>query len=337
MSEPLVCVHCLTYNHGDFIEDALKGFVMQQTSFPFIVVVVDDCSTDNTVSIIKKYEAKYPSIIKPFYLEENYFSQKKSKAPLFMQYDRKAKYIAMCEGDDYWIDPYKLQKQVCFLENNQEYGLCYTDYNEYNHEAKTIKEALFKNGKYRPSSFEDILFDCSYIAPMSWVYKKSVFEALDYKVFTDGTLSYALAFYKQSKVFFLPEVTCVYRSHSGSMSNPSSDLGYFRQYKGVFETQLYFADKYHIDNRLLSLIKSSNYVRLLPLAIKANQEQFINEAVSYFDSICVDTSELLKLCNMYLRSQTDCRNARNSRAYRLGRALLFPFNLCRRFIKSILT
>ena len=108
----MVCIHCTTYNHQAFLEDALKGFVMQQTTFPFVAVVIDDCSTDNTAQILRKYESEYPEIIKAVYLKENYYSQHKPKKPFFEPFDRDATYIALCEGDDYWTDPLKLQKQV---------------------------------------------------------------------------------------------------------------------------------------------------------------------------------------------------------------------------------
>ena len=119
-----VCVHCPTYNHSLYIEDCLSGFIMQKTTFPFCVVIVDDASADGNQEIIKQYAEKYPDIIKPVLLLENHFSQKKSKRPYYSSYDEQSKYVAMCEGDDYWTDPLKLQKQVDFLEANPEYSMC---------------------------------------------------------------------------------------------------------------------------------------------------------------------------------------------------------------------
>ena len=112
----MVCVHCMTYNHECFLEDALKGFVMQKTSFPFIIIVIDDCSTDRTAEVLRKYEILYPELIKAFYLFENHYSQKKTKRPYLDPYDNRSKYIALCEGDDYWTDPLKLQKQIDYME-----------------------------------------------------------------------------------------------------------------------------------------------------------------------------------------------------------------------------
>lgn len=123
--EITVCIHCMTYNHEKYLADALEGFVMQKTTFPFVAVVIDDCSTDGTADVLREYEKKYPDIIKAVYLQENYYSQHKTKQPFLEPWDRKAKYIALCEGDDYWTDPLKLQKQVNFLEMNAEYSMCF--------------------------------------------------------------------------------------------------------------------------------------------------------------------------------------------------------------------
>lgn len=120
----MVSVICNTYNHGPYVRDALEGFVMQQTSFPFEVLVHDDASTDNTADIIREYEAKYPEIIKPIYQTENQYSQKVRIDRTFQIPRITGKYVAVCEGDDYWTDPMKLQKQVDFLESHPDYSLC---------------------------------------------------------------------------------------------------------------------------------------------------------------------------------------------------------------------
>lgn len=121
-----VVIKCFTYNHEHFIEDTLKGFVNQKTNFPFCALVVDDCSTDSTVSIIRQYEEKYPDIIKGIYLRENYYSQKKKKYPLLEPWFKRSEYVAFCEGDDYWTDDLKLQKQVDILDADKNVGFTYS-------------------------------------------------------------------------------------------------------------------------------------------------------------------------------------------------------------------
>lgn len=98
---PFVFVRCLTYNHEKYIEDALKGFVMQKTDFPFLAVVIDDCSTDGAADIVRRYEAQYPDIIKGIYLPHNFRSRREDKRPYYQEYIDKATYWAECEGDDY--------------------------------------------------------------------------------------------------------------------------------------------------------------------------------------------------------------------------------------------
>lgn len=111
-----VLVLVLTYNHKLYIEDALKSVLMQQTNFPFASVVFDDCSTDGTTEIVRRYESQYPDLIKGWYMKENMMSQGASPLSLLLPYAKYGKYIAICEGDDYWTDPFKLQKQVDFME-----------------------------------------------------------------------------------------------------------------------------------------------------------------------------------------------------------------------------
>lgn len=124
--KPLVSVACITYNHEKYIEDAIEGFLIQETDFPFEILIHDDASTDNTANIVREYVEKYPNIIKPIFQKENQYS-KGFKMNLEFNFPRaKGKYIALCEGDDYWTDPKKLQIQVVFLEENPDYVITYT-------------------------------------------------------------------------------------------------------------------------------------------------------------------------------------------------------------------
>lgn len=123
-SDPQVSIICNAFNHGKYIRDALEGFVTQKTDFAFEVLVHDDASTDNTADIIREYEAKYPDIIKPIYQTENQYSKGGKITRRFQTPRVKGKYVALCEGDDYWTDPLKLQKQYDFLKANSEYTMC---------------------------------------------------------------------------------------------------------------------------------------------------------------------------------------------------------------------
>lgn len=121
---PLVSVCMITYNHENYIQDAIEGVLMQETSFPFEVIIHDDASTDKTADIIRKYAAE-DARIKPIYQTENQYSKGIRAFPHYVWPQAQGKYVAVCEGDDYWTDPHKLQKQVGFLENNSDCSLCF--------------------------------------------------------------------------------------------------------------------------------------------------------------------------------------------------------------------
>ena len=125
-NEIMVSVSCLVYNHEKYLRKCLDGFVMQKTNFKFEVLVHDDASTDGSANIIREYEAKYPDIIKPIYQTENQHSKRLHGGITgnFQMPRAKGKYYAECEGDDYWCDEYKLQKQFDALENNPDCKLC---------------------------------------------------------------------------------------------------------------------------------------------------------------------------------------------------------------------
>jgi glycosyltransferase involved in cell wall biosynthesis len=142
---PMVSVCIPTYNHGQFIRQCLEGVMMQQTNFAFEVIVGEDCSTDNTRSIVKEFEQRYPGIIKPIYHQKNVGAQR--NAYEFCWPKLTGKYIAVCEGDDYWTDPCKLQKQVDFLEENHEFVMCFHETNTINANGHILREVVAGHGK----------------------------------------------------------------------------------------------------------------------------------------------------------------------------------------------
>lgn len=121
MREPLVSISCITYNHEPFIRQCLDGFLMQKCDFEYEILIHDDASTDGTQDIIKEYQDKYPEIVKPIFQIENQLSKGVRAINATFNYPRaQGKYIALCEGDDYWTDPLKLQKQVDFLNSTND-------------------------------------------------------------------------------------------------------------------------------------------------------------------------------------------------------------------------
>ena len=173
----LVAISCITYNHEKYLVDALEGFVMQKTNFPFVAIVHDDASTDGTAAILRQYAEKYPDIIHPIYETENQYSKRDGSLGRIMNEAiaaTGAKYIAMCEGDDYWTDPLKLQKQVDFLESHPDYSMCF-------HRAEIKNEAgtkvittcdEIKDKEY----FTNDIFPGWVIPTASVVYRKSMLD-----------------------------------------------------------------------------------------------------------------------------------------------------------------
>ncbi len=120
-NRPLVSIFCTTYNHEKYIKDAIEGFLMQKTDFQYEIVIHDDASTDGTIAILKEYERRYPELIRVIYEAENQYSKLENAAKFFIDLERKelkGKYIAICEGDDYWIDADKLQMQIDYMEKH---------------------------------------------------------------------------------------------------------------------------------------------------------------------------------------------------------------------------
>ncbi len=123
-NEIMVSISCTAYNHEKYIADAIEGFLMQKTNFPYEILIHDDASTDRTPEIIREYELRHPDLIKPIYQKENQYS-KGIKVGCFNMRRAKGKYIAICEGDDYWLDPRKLQKQINHMEKNPDCSMCF--------------------------------------------------------------------------------------------------------------------------------------------------------------------------------------------------------------------
>ena len=224
----MVLIRCFTYNHEAYIEDALKGFVMQKTNFPFVAVVVDDASTDRTADIIRKYEKEYPDIIKGVYLKENHYSQKKKKAPYIQPWRDRCKYEAICEGDDYWIDPLKLQKQVDFLERNNDYVLSYCNRIVINSEGKQIRTNIISGSS--GDLFKCLLFKGNPITTAGVLYntdsyKKAIkiISQQNFKNLSMGDYPLWIVLSKIGKFYYFKERMITYRILNDSASHSSKD------------------------------------------------------------------------------------------------------------------
>jgi len=175
-SQIMVSIICNAYNHEDYISDALEGFVMQKTNFKFEVLVHDDASTDNTANIIREYESRYPDLIKPIYQTENQYSKKRGLVAKIQFGRAVGKYIAFCEGDDYWTDPLKLQKQFDALEAHPEADMCTHAASGIN--ARTNKKRIIAPAKNNCilSLADVILGGGGYVATNSLFFRKELID-----------------------------------------------------------------------------------------------------------------------------------------------------------------
>lgn len=230
----IVSISCITYNHAPYIRQCLDGFLMQQTNFAYEVLIHDDASTDGTTEIIKEYEAKYPDIIKPIYEDENQWVKGRRGSAVFNFPRAKGKYIALCEGDDYWTDPLKLQKQVYFLEKHQECSLCCHQYD------MLSSENIVKSD----NMFDGVCFDLQeYISSKQWIiqpltilFRKSCFDLQEYAKYEyakDVTLFYYLL--TKGNAYRMPDNMGVYRLH---LNGVFSSLNYTDKLLSNFKTIL---------------------------------------------------------------------------------------------------
>lgn len=223
---PLVSISCITYNHACFLRECFEGFLLQKTSFPIEILVHDDGSTDGSKDIIEEYCAKYPNLFFPVFQTENLYSKGVRGIMARFNFPRaRGKYMALCEGDDYWTDPYKLQKQVDLLETNPHLSGTYTDtlvlrenqlspWREYLKPITTIKDVISLWAPFHTSSF---------------LYRSSCFTLNDPHLFSGISSGDMLLFTLIAATGDLAKVDCqptVYRKHEGGITNHTNNLSY---------------------------------------------------------------------------------------------------------------
>lgn len=209
---PLVSVKCLAFNQEKYIAQTLDGFLIQETDFPFEVIVHDDASTDKTADILREYEKKYPLIVKPVYQTENQYSKRDGSLTRAANAPLKGKYVAECEGDDYWTDPCKLQRQVDFLERHEDYSLSAENANVLYTNTNVILP--FSIEPEHNVSLDDILIRRRF-PTASVIYRRKhllEFVASNCPIFDTATWAYLAT---KGKVHFNPVISSVYRRGCG--------------------------------------------------------------------------------------------------------------------------
>lgn len=220
---PLVSVLCLAYNHESYIEQCINGFVMQQCSFPFEVIIHDDASIDKSADIIQKYCSRYPELFVPILQHENQFSKHVPITTNHMFPIARGKYIAFCEADDYWVDPLKLQKQVNFMESHPDYSVCVHGCRLYDEQQQSFVDNQYYMNTPDTIGILDLFGRPFNIASSSLFFKRNAQaehkrQMMGDMVNINGDTISLFLYAEQGKIKFIPEEMSVYRLGSGIWS-----------------------------------------------------------------------------------------------------------------------
>jgi glycosyltransferase involved in cell wall biosynthesis len=277
INKPVVSVLCHTYNQKNYVEDAFRGFLVQKTDFAFEVIVHDDASTDGTSDIINEYATRFPKIFKPIIQTENQHSQGKKPHLLSSAY-AKGEYCALCEGDDFWIEPEKLQQQVNYLKRNDNYLMAV-------HPAIQIETGtppVFINDYYNIEKIINIekfiRGGGGFIPTASIMVKKEIFDEMP-EWFEKAAVGdyYIQCLGARNGVLFLPFKAAVYRyASTSSVSQASKILSSTKametldkELKAIEELNAHYNYMYKDDidffkskvlmNRAIKFLKQDNY------------------------------------------------------------------------------
>lgn len=228
MNHPMVSIACVTYNHENYISNAIDGFLMQKCNFDFEIIIGDDNSTDNTKVFLEKYKNEYPDKIQIILSDENRGSLENNIKVISAC---KGEFIAFCDGDDYWTDPIKLQKQVDFLNTNPKYVMTYSDIslvNESNLPIDGIKKFADHKNHYKSGDIFWDLYKNSFInTNTSCVRSDIIIELLDYVKNSKKDIRYIYDYWlwlhvaRKGKVKFIDEIMAAYRIHDQRISRKS--------------------------------------------------------------------------------------------------------------------
>lgn len=291
--EPLLSIKCLVYNHEPFLRQCLDGFVMQKTNFPFEAIVHDDASTDGSAAIIREYAEKYPDIIKPIYETENQYSKRDGSIGRIIDKTMcpNTRYIAYCEGDDYWTDPDKLQIQVDFLESHPDFVICShdcIDYDENTHKFAELSQwgrsRFDDNTNYEIEEYTlDNYFKAWWTQPLSCVYRRGPYnEEIKNKGFSSAIDDiYYYVVLQHGKGAFLKRLMGVYRMHSGGVWTSRSMV---EQYKGLMK---YAIEIYNVEGDRRALWRARvKMINMLGQLRKSGEKGYlVRELKDYYKQV----------------------------------------------------
>lgn len=316
-SSPLVSIICTAYNHEEYIKDALEGFLMQKTDFPFEIIVHDDASTDRTAEIIKEYEKANPQLFVNIYQTENQYSKGEGDVGRIVFSAARGKYIALCEGDDYWIDPYKLQKQVDFLERNKDFAICF-------HNVKVLKEKeqivvgdfITRNVPEVTDIYE--LAKGNYIHTPSVVFRNNSNAVKDFKALVDikvGDYPLHMLNSQYGKIVKISEYMAVYRYGNGIWSGGNFEDNLLSWLEMLNKLCVHFEN-----NELVVRNLRIQYGCQANTLFQFYRENNSEKSISFFNK----SAQEIYLWQSYMieNQKNEIVRMQRTKAYRLGKFLL---------------
>ncbi len=296
MSKPKVSVRLMTYNHASYIKEAMDSIMMQETDFNFEVVVGDDFSTDNTLKIIKGYKptAKIEINILERIKGDNYWTTRQAKGRLYnfenIIANCHGEYIALLDGDDYWCDPLKLQKQVNYLEEHSNVGMIYTGHFIYDEKDDKMIEYHSKNRVEESNNFTSLLIKNFIPTPTVMLRSELIHNAINEvnaKIKIHQIMDYPLwlSISAIKDIGFIPDRTAIYRLQENTASRPNDLQKKYDYIKNVFDIRLRICELYNCDKEIISTIKKNYYRKKLFYAFQNQDKYTAKEAIASIKNI----------------------------------------------------
>lgn len=240
-----VSIICTNYNKGDWVREAMDSFLNQKTNFDFEIIIIDDASTDHSYEIIQEYQNKFPEKVRTFRNEVNLGITRTWKK---VCQEAKGQYIARCDSDDFWTDPFKLQKQVDLLDASTDSQWSNTEFDMVDLDGNLIQKDAFAN-KALPliDSYEEMLVMKGMTMASTWLVDTALMQAVSAQISdtaTDDTFELQLELFKRTKISFLSDSTTVYRMNLGSDSKPMTLETAERRFTGILDSQIKYLNKY---------------------------------------------------------------------------------------------
>jgi glucosyltransferase len=283
----------ITYNHQNFIEQAIDGVISQLTDFKFRLQIFDDCSTDNTEEKTrKKLNHSNSNLTIVYHRNQQNLGVFKNGKLSYDAFD--GEYVALCEGDDYWIDPLKIQKQIDLLESTGN-DFCYTDFDIYYNDEQKFDKFILKNKKGEINHSKPLL-SRGIISTASWVIKGDFFKNFDPLVndVVDKAIFLLIEFIRvNGKIVYLPDSTTVYRKWNGSASNQVFDNKRYLHHKSAFEFMMNYYEKYYPYDLQTRIKIISLAINILPEVYDNKDFDLINRLKTFLNESEIDITEIV--------------------------------------------